>query len=198
MASAITGGGAIYLVFLIAYATWFVSEIVGSTILPRIRDPGARETSRTDRGSRLAIFLGVFGSIVAVYAFAGSGFATLPRVLVYVGLALIFAGVGLRQWAIAVLGRYFSTSVRAVEGHRIVTRGPYRILRHPSYSGAIVTVLGIGLAGGSWEGILVALALALAAYGYRIHVEEAFLIDRFGTEYLEYRARTKRVIPYIW
>ena len=190
-------GGAIYLVFLVACATWVISEIVGSTILPQIRSPGSHETSRRDRGSRLTIFLGVFGSIAAVYAFAGSGFAALPGFVVYAGLALMFAGVGLRQWAIAVLGRYFSTSVRAVAGHRIVTAGPYRLLRHPSYSGAIVTVLGIGFAGGSWEGIVTVLALALAAYGHRIHVEEKFLIAQSGEEYLAYRARTKRILPFV-
>ena len=141
---------------------------------------------------------GVFGSSATVYAFAGSGFATLPRAVGYSGLALMFAGVGIRPWAIAVLGRYFRASIRAVEGHRIVTAGPYRILRHPSYSGAVVTVLGMGLAGGSWEGFVVALALALFAYGYRIRVEERFPIDPFGAEYLEYRMHTKRVIPFLW
>ena len=197
MASAITGGGAIYVVFLVAFASWFISELVGSTILPRVRGHGGHETSRADRGSRFGIFLGVFGSVAAIYGFVGVGFSTLPVLLVYLGLALMFVGFGIRQWAIAVLGRHFSTSVRVVEGHRIVTGGPYRILRHPSYTGAIVTVVGIGLAGGSWEGVLVALGLAAAAYGYRIHVEERFLMAQFGAEYLAYRKRTKAVIPYL-
>ena len=78
-----------------------------------------------------------------------------------------------------------------------VTAGPYRLLRHPSDSGAIVTVLGIGFAGGSWEEIATVLALALAADGHRIHVEEKFLIAQFGEEYLAYRARTKRIRPFV-
>lgn len=63
-----------------------------------------------------------------------------------------------------------------------VTAGPYRLLRHPSCSGAIVTVL----------------ALALAADGHRIHVEEKFLIAQSGEEYLAYRARTKRILHLVW
>lgn len=198
MASAVTGGGMLATVFVLAYVAWLLSELAGSTILPRLRGGGRRETSRSDRGSRLTIFLAVFGSIAAVYGFVGQGFATLPVAVVYLGLGMMFAGIGIRQWSIAVLGRYFSTSVRAVEGHRIVTQGPYRILRHPSYTGALVTVLGIGFAGGSWEGIFVALVLSSVAYGYRIHVEEQFLVEQFGAEYLEYQKRTKRVIPYLW
>lgn len=197
MTSAFADGGTVEAVFFIAFFAWFVSELVGSTILPRVRGQGARERTRADRGSRVAIFLGVFGSIVVVETFAFQGFATLDVVWVYVGIALMFAGIAIRQWAIAVLGRFFSTSVRAVEGHRIVEEGPYRVLRHPSYTGAIVTVAGIGLAGGSWEGVLAVLGLASLVYGYRIHVEEQFLIAQFGAEYLAYRKRTRRVVPFL-
>ena len=170
---------------------------MGSTVLPRLRGQGARERSRADRGSRVTIFLGVFASIVVVELFAFQGFATLELAWVDLGIALMFAGIAMRQWAIAVLGRFFSTSVRAVEGHRIVEVGPYRVLRHPSYTGAIVTVVGIGLAGGSWEGVLAVLGLASLVYGYRIHVEERFLIEQFGAEYRAYRERTKRVVPFL-
>ena len=170
---------------------------MGSTVLPRLRGQGARERSRADRGSRVTIFLGVFASIVVVELFAFQGFASLELAWVDLGIALMFAGIAMRQWAIAVLGRFFSTSVRAVEGHRIVEVGPYRVLRHPSYTGAIVTVVGIGLAGGSWEGVLAVLGLASLVYGYRIHVEERFLIEQFGDEYLAYRERTKRVVPFL-
>lgn len=197
VASAFTDGGVVEVAFLVAFLSWLVSELVGSTILPQARGQGGRETSRADRGSKLAIFLGVFGSIVVVETFALEGFASLDTAWVYAGIASMFTGIAMRQWAIAVLGRYFSTSVRAVEGHRIVESGPYRVVRHPSYTGAIVTVVGIGLAGGSWEGVLVTLGLAAAVYGYRIHVEERFLMAQFGPEYLAYRQRTKAVIPYL-
>ena len=99
---------------------------------------------------------------------------------------MMVTGIVLRQWAILVLGRFFSTTVRVISGHRIVTNGPYRVIRHPSYTGSLLTLIGLGLASRTWAGTLVIVALFGLAYNYRIGVEESALKAELGQEYIEY------------
>lgn len=197
MVSALTAAGLPLYLFLMAYAAWIVSELVGASLLPRLRAGGTREVARSDRGSRAEIVLGIVLAVLLVAFLAHAGLATLPWGYVYAGTVLMVSGVAIRQWAIAVLGRYFSTSVRLLEHHQVVRAGPYRLVRHPSYTGATVTLLGLGLAGGSWEGVVVILGVAAVVFGYRIRVEEQFLVRQLGAEYVAYRAGTKRIIPFL-
>jgi protein-S-isoprenylcysteine O-methyltransferase Ste14 len=197
VASAFFPGGVPLELLVAVYVGWIAAEIVGGRIVPRWRAQGAREVARADRGSQGEIFSGVFVSVLVVALFAEVGLATFPLVLVYCGLALMAAGVAVRQWAIAVLGRYFSPTVRLLEDHRVVAQGPYRFVRHPSYTGMILTLVGLGLAGGSWEGLLAVAVLAGVIFGYRIHVEERFLVGQLGPEYEAYRRRTKRIFPFL-
>jgi len=78
-----------------------------------------------------------------------------------------------------------------------VETGPYRLVRHPSYSGAIVTMIGIGLAIQSLAGLLILLVLSGVAYAYRIRVEEEALQKDLGEQYSSYMRRTKRLIPFV-
>ncbi len=112
------------------------------------------------------------------------------------GIFLIIVGVVIRQWAIAVLGRFFSLTVRVAEDHRVVDKGPYRLVRHP-YTGIMITFTGLGLAVQSWPAVLVLLLVFAVAYGYRMHVEEATLAFQLGEQYVAYTRRTKRLIPYL-
>ena len=197
MVSALTSTGLPFDLLVAAYFTWLGSEIVGAQLFARWRARDAQVVRRTDRASGLAIVVGVLLSLVVISALAYHGLANLPLSVVYVGLGLMFVGVALRQWAIAVLGRYFSTTIRVLDIHRVVSGGPYRLVRHPSYTGAVLTLLGLGLAGGSWEGVIAVVGTAAVVFGYRIHVEERFLVDQLGPEYAAYRARTKRLIPFL-
>lgn len=113
----------------------------------------------------------------------------------YLGLMLIPAGLVLREWAIIKLGRFFSRTVQVEWDHKIITDGPYRWIRHPSYTGMILIYLGIALAIGTWVGVLVTLGLVLSATVYRISVEEKVLLEAFGTTYRDYMKRTWRLFP---
>lgn len=198
MTSAFTAGGWLGGLYLAVVLIWLVSEVVTSWVLPRIRGRGPPETVRAGRGSGIAIVVGILAGIALTSEFARLGWATFPLSVVLVGIALILAGVAIRQWAIAVLGRFFSPVVRAMPGQPVVTRGPYRWVRHPSYTGALVTLVGLGLAGGSWEGLVSVLGISALVFGYRIHVEERFLLAELGTDYQRYCQRTKRLFPFIW
>jgi len=173
-----------------------LSEVVGCYIIPRLRGRGAVK-SRSDRGSRLAIWLGLFVSITIAINFGTNGITPLPEWSFVPGIVLMVAGIAFRQWAILILGRFFSTRVTIISGHRIVTNGPYRLIRHPAYTGSLLTLLGLGLAARTWGGTLIIVALSGLVYNYRISVEEKALKAEFGQEYVDYAARTKRLIPFL-
>jgi len=183
-------------IFGVAALLWVLSEIVVGGIIPRLRRHGA-PIRFEDKGSRPLIALSMILALVIAFLFAASGIASLPSWSFYVGISLMIAGIVLRQWSIAVLGRYFSPTIGIQEGQAVVDRGPYRLVRHPSYTGLLIIYIGLGFVIQSWGAVLVLIAYFAAAFGYRIHVEEAVLTSKLGDEYVAYAKRTKRLIPYV-
>jgi protein-S-isoprenylcysteine O-methyltransferase Ste14 len=111
---------------------------------------------------------------------------------------MMLAGILTRLWAVSTLRSFFSYTVQIKEGHHVVQTGPYRFVRHPAYTGSLLTVLGIGFALQSWGAVLVMAAVFGVTFGYRIRVEEKVLTDSLGEEYLSYSRRVKRLIPYVY
>ncbi len=132
--------------FWLVFLLWPLSEVVGGGIIPRLRRSGTR-IKREDRGSHLLLWMSIFVSITVAFSFATSGIAMLPSWVYYPGIVLMVSGILLRQWSIAVLGPFFSGTVGVQEGQKVVETGPYRLVRHPSYTGALLTFVGLGLAG---------------------------------------------------
>jgi protein-S-isoprenylcysteine O-methyltransferase Ste14 len=156
--------------------------------------PGERE----DRGNRwvLAAF-GVIGLLLAYLpAYTDRhGFWTIDGDTIrWIGVALFAAGGALRIYPVFVLGRRFSGLVAIQPEHKLVTTGIYGIIRHPSYLGALVFVLGWSLAFRAGVGVLLT-ALLLVPLLARIRAEEALLRAHFGAEYDAYRSHTWRLIP---
>lgn len=115
-----------------------------------------------------------------------------------VALVIAWCGIGLRLWSIATLGRYFQPVVHIQQGHRVVHAGPYRVLRHPSYTGLLLAVLGLSLLFANLASIVVYNICFIAAFVYRIKVEERVLCEGLGDEYAEYMRHTYRLIPGVW
>ena len=136
------------------------------------------------------------------------GFLLAPRVFVFrwpeslaiVLLAdmLLLAGIILRIWAIVHLGKLFTVDVGIQQGHRVVQDGPYRFVRHPSYSGSMIALTGMACLTFNWLGFLVIIVSSLIAYSIRISAEEKMLFLNLGEDYRRYAARTKRLIPGIY
>ena len=159
--------------------------------------PGERE----DRGNRWVIgALGLIG-LLAAYLPAYTDrkeFWTLDGDAIrWLGVALFAAGGALRIWPVFVLGRRFSGLVAIQPGHTLVTSGVYGIIRHPSYLGLFVNSVGWGLAFRSVVGVLLA-ALTIPPLLARIRAEETLLRAQFGAAYDAYRARTSRLIPWLF
>ena len=128
-------------------------------------------------------------------AFPAAAITWQPAAVFAGGIALMLLGVALRWYSIWTLGRYFTPEVAVSADQPVVQRGPYRLVRHPAYSGTLLTMLGLGLATGSWAGLLVLMVCVCAGYLYRVPVEEAALVRTLGQPYLDYMRRTRRFIP---
>jgi protein-S-isoprenylcysteine O-methyltransferase Ste14 len=115
-----------------------------------------------------------------------------------VGVVVLVAGFLLRAWSILTLGRFFTPSVQIQTGQRVVESGPYRYVRHPSYTGMLVGLVGFGIALGNWLSLLVLAVLPLAGLLIRIHYEESVLAEALGDDYREYASRTSRLVPGVW
>jgi len=180
-----------------AYFVWIVSELFGAVLVPRLRRRGRATRVKKDRGSGALIIFTVLVSIILALSLGYAGVGPLPDWVFYPGIFLMLLGVLVRQWAIAVLGRFFSLTVRVAEDHRVVEQGPYRLVRHPSYTGVLITFIGLALAVQSAGALLVLLGVFSISYGYRMIVEEKALLSELGDDYANYKKRTKRLIPYI-
>jgi len=117
---------------------------------------------------------------------------------VIAGLIVLALGAALRIWAILTLDRLFKLAVVIQHGHRVVRSGPYHVLRHPSYAGGLVGLLGTGIALGNWLSIAALVLIPLAGILVRIRVEEATLENALGQDYIDYAAGISRLIPGLW
>jgi protein-S-isoprenylcysteine O-methyltransferase Ste14 len=182
--------------FWTLYAVWIAGELV---ILARSFFRKGAQTR--DRGS----FLVVFGSIFAGFAVGSALASAVPAAtiqggrytLLAGGLVVMAAGMALRFAAVIALGRFFTVVVMTGRDQHVVETGPYRWIRHPSYTGTLLTITGVLLATTNWLG-LVGILPALAGLLYRIHVEERALTDELGDAYRSYMRRTKRLVPFVY
>lgn len=114
------------------------------------------------------------------------------------GAALFAGGAALRRIALRALGEAYSPAVHVEAGQRVVTGGPYRLVRHPAYTGALAMLTAMGIASANGAAFAVCTGLALAVLLYRIHVEERALFAALGEPYAAYAAGRKRLIPFVW
>ncbi len=115
-----------------------------------------------------------------------------------IGLSFMIFGITLRAWAIQILGKFFTATIQIKDDHILVIKGPYSIVRHPSYLGAWATIVGAAIYFGSYIACFVALAGMGVSYYIRITLEEKALIEVFGNQYKNYQQRVKRIIPFVW
>ena len=179
----------------------------GFVILQRVLRRGEQARSLrptpTDRGSTrllgVAFGLGILSLVAAPVLNAyGLGEAGHAAVVGWLGVAIMIAGLTLRLGSQAVLGRYYTSTLRHAADQPIVASGPYRLLRHPGYAGLLLAWVGAGLATTNWAVTLALALLMFVTYRYRMAAEEAMLLEAFGGRYQEYMARTWRLMPYVY
>jgi protein-S-isoprenylcysteine O-methyltransferase Ste14 len=168
----------------------------------RLRSQLNRQGSRSDRNSRVVLYFWVVAGLVGGFALAGDVHRAAIRdgrwPIFVVGLILMGAGIAVRQWAVALLGQFFTTDVRVHPGQTVVERGPYRWVRHPSYTGMLISFVGIGLALGNWAALGALAVLPTIGLVYRIRIEEHALLDGLGEPYRRFAASRSRLVPRLW
>lgn len=168
----------------------------------RLRSLTDREGTRRDRGSLLVVVasavLGIGGACALAGIVTGAAIREARWPLFVVGLALMVVGIVLRQWSIWLLGRFFTVDVRVRPDQTVVDRGPYRWVRHPSYTGILITFAGVGIALGNWIALALAIVLPAAGLVVRIRLEERALLEGLGEPYRRYAAGRARLIPHVW
>ena len=146
---------------------------------------------------RLLFFAGIL--MLPLGATVAPGAVVPGGVVGFVAGAVVgWLGLFLRWWCFVVLGRHFSVVLRTTAGQAVVARGPYRFLRHPSYTGLLLALLGCGVMLGNWVGLLASFAVLLAAVVYRIRIEERALIAGLGEAYRVFAERRARLVPFVW
>jgi len=141
----------------------------------------------------IAIGIGIIFSNVDIFAIGGPSNSRF-----FIGSIIIWLGLTLRFWAVQTLGKYFRTTVMIQKDHTVIESGPYKILRHPSYTGDLLAIIGVGIGMDNWIGLILMLLISLWAFHKRIVVEEQTLVQSLGCGYCDYMKRTKRLIPFIY
>jgi protein-S-isoprenylcysteine O-methyltransferase Ste14 len=153
-----------------------------------------------DSGSKWWLIGSIWTSITigfwVAYLVPGAAIPSERSAVFIAGLVLMLAGIALRWYSIWVLGTSFTCEVSTHPGQEIVQSGPYRWMRHPSYTGGLLTVLGVLVCCVNWASFA-PLILALAGYAHRIRIEERALATDLGAPYHDYMRRTKRLIPFL-
>jgi protein-S-isoprenylcysteine O-methyltransferase Ste14 len=160
----------------------------------------SKVTSSSDKGS----LWWLYGLITVGYALSFAiGATKIGRIYDWntffaIGMALVVIGLMIRVHSILTLKKFFTYSVAKVENHQIVETGLYKIIRHPGYLGQLIIFVGISTSISNWVSILVMMIPITLGYLYRITVEEKFMIEQLGEDYVNYQKLTKRLIPMVY
>jgi protein-S-isoprenylcysteine O-methyltransferase Ste14 len=173
---------------IVIYVLWILLE------LGVARRDVEQESAVRDYGTRELYGLSQCLTILSALWFdplwRGPGIHQLAGFIVFIG------GGILRIWAIRTLGEYYSHVVRTIDRHKIINTGPYRLLRHPAYTGMIIAHLGIVVLYLNYVSLLIFLLLLVPSIVIRILIEEKTL---FGIEgYADFARDRKRIIPCVW
>lgn len=183
-------------IFILSMA-WFISELLLG-IFKRSEDDYAQ---KVDRYSFRLLWVTIMIAVISGVSVGLSGVGLIGHVgyrLSILGMSLMVIGLVIRWTAVLTLRRYFTVDVAIVEGHKIVQSGLYKYIRHPAYTGSLLTFLGLGLSFSNWLAPIIIVVPVLLAFLYRIRVEEAVLIRAFGDDYKAYMRRTWRLIPFLY
>ena len=122
----------------------------------------------------------------------------INTVLSWAGTIIFIMGYVLRLWAVRTLGQFFTMEIGLRADHGLITNGPYRWARHPSYTGYLLILLGYALAAQSLVALIIPLTLAGVFLFFRIRAEERMLVEKFGESYRLYQKKSKRLFPCIF
>jgi protein-S-isoprenylcysteine O-methyltransferase Ste14 len=186
------------LLLLFAVLAWGTMELAEFSRQQRGREGATRIGQRSFRLAAVACLIATNVVLYAAPHIAPAAAIRPGAAAFAVGMAISLAGLALRGWSFQALGRYFTFTVMVSPDQPVITVGPYRVLRHPSYTGILLFSAGIGLMSANWVGLAALALLPLALFVWRIHIEENALLATLGDRYRAYAAQHKRLVPLVW
>ena len=186
------------LVLLVAIPAWGMMELSQRSNVPQTRDGAIRVRSGGFWiGAVLCLIIGAAAVNLAPRLVPAAAIG--PGAVAFaVGMVFLVGGLVLRGWSFKALGDYFTHTVMVTPDQPVIAKGPYRVLRHPSYTGILLASMGIGLASANWVAVAGVTLPTLTLLLYRIHIEEKALLTTVGDPYRTYAAHHKRLVPLIW
>jgi protein-S-isoprenylcysteine O-methyltransferase Ste14 len=183
-------------IFEIIWICWFLSEI----LLNRLFRSKMINSQDMDKSSLRLIWIAIIISISS--GIISRIFLRFPindsHLFGLIGLLVIVAGMIIRFISILTLGKFFTVDLAIHDGHKLINKGFYKYIRHPSYTGSLVSFLGFGLSLNNWISLVVIFVPVLISFINRINIEEKLLLEQLGLEYKDYKERTKRLIPMVY
>jgi protein-S-isoprenylcysteine O-methyltransferase Ste14 len=187
-------------IFIAACMIWNVPEMIG--MVRQIARVSRKAAAVQDRGSMGILiglqWVGLALNFLLAWLFPSAAIPWQRTALFLLGIMCMLLGVALRWYAIWMLGRYFTRDVAVSRDQPVVQHGPYRVIRHPAYSGTFLTMLGVGLVVTNWASLASLLICVFLGHLYRVWVEEKALIQTIGQPYIEYMQHTRRFIPKVF
>ena len=183
-------------IILLVSAVWLGSEIA----LARIKRSQPAD-AQLDKSSMRTLWMtiGVSVTLAVLIGLQRIGHFELgSRLFPIAGITLIICGLCVRWFAILSLKHQFTVDVSIRENHRMIKKGIYRFVRHPAYAGSLLSFFGLGFCFSNYLRISIISVPICVVFLHRVRIEEEALIHAFGSEYLDYRASTKRFLPGIY
>lgn len=183
--------------FNIIVFIWIASEILLTVLL---KSKMGNSSINYDKGTLKKIWTTIFISLVlGIYVSSSSiGKIAFGEYFSFLGLILIILGLVIRWVAIITLREYFTVDVIVVKNQKIINKGIYKIIRHPSYLGSIISFLGLGITLSNIFALIIINVPIILVFIHRIKIEEEALIQNIGQEYIEYSKATKKLLPKIY
>jgi protein-S-isoprenylcysteine O-methyltransferase Ste14 len=164
-----------------------------------IRESKQAATKAQDAGTLRFIIFGQPAAMIAGFAASFSPWGNIPwqDTALIAGTCLLLGGGILRRICFRTLGKHFTGAVIVTPDQPVIDGGPYRLVRHPSYTAGIMMFFGIGIALGNWMSAVILFIIPCIVYTFRVKAEEKALLETIGEPYRTYMVRTKRFIPFL-
>jgi protein-S-isoprenylcysteine O-methyltransferase len=172
-----------------------ISE-AGLGILKRSRDDAVDADQSTVALLWVTIAIALTAAVMAIARVPAA--AINSTTVFWAGCVLFGMGLTLRWYSIVYLGRFFTVTVSIHSRHEVIDSGPFKLIRHPTYAGALLAFFGLALSLGNWLSVLLVMLPISWAFGRRMDIEETALASALGTPYTSYMRRTRRLVPYIY
>lgn len=153
-----------------------------------------------DKGSLWLLYISITIGYILSFSIGATSIGRIYHwdTLFGIGVVLVIAGMIIRIQSILTLKNSFTYSVAKVEDHKLIETGMYRYIRHPGYLGQLLIFIGISISLSNWLSVIFMVIPIAIGYNYRVAVEERFMAEQFGQKYLNYKNKTKKIVPMIY